>query len=124
MNNQLMASHMATILNTQVDLTWRWKDRDHNMWSPKDMRTSHLFYTLRMIWNNTLPEHMHVGKVKLYRFGSFYTERYMLQAIIHIYDELITRNNIEYGHQLELDEMRRKIEQYKSLRLSNERSKS
>lgn len=124
MYNVRICAEMAAKLNTQLQTDWRWRDRDGNMWSVKDMRTSHLFFTLRMIWNNTLPAYMHVGDVKLYRFGAFYTDQYMVNAIIHIYDELTTRNNVEYGHQLQLAEMHRKMDQYRQLRLAHESAKS
>ena len=71
---------------------------------PKDMRTSHMFYTLRMIWNNSCPASMRVGKVKLYNFSSHYTPNYMANAVYHIGNEL-GRRHLESWMEAELMEM-------------------
>lgn len=117
MRHLVLSNKVAQFLNTQIDTTWKWRTRDNTLIAPAQMRTGHIFNTLRMIWNNKLPDYMRVGDVRLYKFNSFYTDEYMAQAIIHLYDELLTRNNVTVEQQRQLAEMHRKMEQYKSLKL-------
>lgn len=73
--------------------------------SPTDMETSHLFYTLRMIWNNKMPESMHVGRVKQYYFPEFYTDNYFKIAIISIASELCKRTDLDFIFLRQLEAM-------------------
>lgn len=84
-------------------LGWRWRSSNGALNAPTDMETRHLFFTLRMIWNNSQPEQARVGAVRLYCFGPQYTVPYMRQAILHIGRELFTRPDIlpEWRSQLE-----------------------
>jgi hypothetical protein len=84
----------------ELDLNWRWKDRSNNFYYPKDMETKHLFFTLRMIWNHTMP--VKTGKYTLYRFGDFYTKKYMLEAVKHLAIELSKRKDLEPSWQMQL----------------------
>lgn len=74
---------------------WKWRERTGARVSPSDMETRHLFYTLRMIWNNRMPEHMRVGAVRLYDFGPHYTRDYFAQAILAIGRELRSRTDMK-----------------------------
>ena len=87
---------------------WRWRERNGMAYHlPQEMETRHLFYTLRMTWNNYMPDHMRVGRrVKLYNFGPYYTNVYMMQAVICIGAELFERNDIDLMWQTEIDQMR------------------
>ena len=86
--------------NYALDKTWRWKDRKHNFYYPKDMETSHLFNTLKMIWNHTMP--VKVGIYNAYTFPAFYTDAYMKQAIKHLTIELAKRNDLYPSSQMQL----------------------
>jgi len=72
-----------------------WKDRKGNFHNPKDMKTSHVFFALRMIWNNIVDRKMQIQPVRIYNFGSFYTSEYMTQAVKVLLKELSTRNDLE-----------------------------
>lgn len=85
---------------------WKWRERTGAFVSPSRMETRHLFYTLRMIWNNRMPAHMSVGKVRLYSFRSFYTRDYFAQAIIALGRELMGREDIAPVWRAELEQMR------------------
>lgn len=86
---------------------WTWRDRHNGHHTPQSMETRHLFYTLRMIWNHTMPPAAHVGyNVKRYSFGAFYTVEYMKTAVVHIAKELATRNNMRADWLRELEQMR------------------
>lgn len=84
---------------------FKWKDSTNKFHTPSSMETRHLFYTLRMIWNHTMPEEAKLKPYKKYYFGSFYTEKYLLEAIIHIYSELCTRKDISLKWEAELQKM-------------------
>lgn len=80
---------------------FQWRDSHGRFHSPIEMETRHLFFTLKMIWNHSAPEHMKLKPYKKYSFGPGYTAEYMLKAIKALSAELKTRDNIElYLHQL------------------------
>lgn len=85
---------------------WRWRDRTGQFHRPQDMETRHLFYTLRMIWNNFMPPEMRVGAVKLYDFGPSYTKPYLADAIEHLYRELEKRTDMTQQWSDELNAMK------------------
>lgn len=93
----------------KVDLPahrWQWRDRDGNMHDPSSMETRHLFYTLRMIWNHSMP--LEVGhNVRRYRFGPHYSPGYMAQGIRFIGSELMTRTDLTPTMISELRQMAR-----------------
>ena len=78
----------------QLAKRWKWKTKNNEFLLPEEMRTSHLFYTLRMIWNNTCPPHTRVGNVRLYNFGPYYTHEYLKQAVGQLSFELRRRDDL------------------------------
>lgn len=104
----LMPNPIALLTSAALVPGWRWRSRDGTMHDPTQMETRHLFHTLRMIWNNWMPRHMHVGKrIQYYRFQpKFYPDSYMAEAIIHCWNELQQRDDLTRQWQHEIDEMR------------------
>ena len=86
----------------EVARPFLWRDRHGHHHPPARMETRHLFYTLRMIWNSTMPASARLPG-NLYSFGPTYTRKYMLSAIVAIVPELATRNNMtpEWRRQLQ-----------------------
>jgi hypothetical protein len=85
---------------------WEWRDRHGIMWDPRRMETHHLFYTIRMIWNNSMPLHMRVGNVIVYTFPDMYTIQYMRDAVLHLGKELLRREDkLAYWQKDELRQM-------------------
>lgn len=85
---------------------WRWITSRGEHMPPASMATTHLFFTLRMIWNHSMPRHMHVGyNVKRWRFGIRHRPSYMRQAIVHLGAELFTRTDLPAWMQEELRQM-------------------
>ena len=84
---------------------FEWKDRNNNFYCVEDMATRHLFFTLRMIWNHTMPEEAKLKPYNKYKFGEFYTEAYLMDAIINIYYELIKRPDIMPAWRADLEHM-------------------
>lgn len=93
-------------INSEIDYLWRWKDQLEVFHIPSEMTTSHLFYTLRMIWNHTMPENIKLTPYKKYKFGPYYTDRYIKEAITRIGAELFTRTDINKNFMNELQFMK------------------
>ena len=68
------------------------------MHQPKDMGTSHIFYTIRMIWNHTVPEHLKIRPFRGYNFSPFYTVEYMEQAMAVLSEELARRGSLSIDY--------------------------
>lgn len=100
--------------STKVAPEWAWRTAHEGLIRPHVMRSSHLFYTFRMIWNNTMPPEVHVGhNINYYRFGGAYTKRYLAEAIVNIGTELFKRTDLDPWMRDELDEIARHFAKYK-----------
>lgn len=75
------------------------------MHKPQEMATSHLFFTLRMIWNCKMPVAARLPPVNLYNFGPTYTDEYFKTAIAHLYVELCNRNDLSQEAKRGLEHM-------------------
>jgi hypothetical protein len=84
--DQLLGKHVAT--------DFIWKTRNDEFLHPAQMHTKHLYHTLRMIWNHCAPDHLKIHPYQKYRFGPYYTKEYMGKAIVAIYHELASRDNL------------------------------
>lgn len=80
-----------------------WRDRSYNYHPPKNMETRHLFHTVRMIWNHTMP--LKLEPYNRYKFGPFYTKEYMAKAVRIMVPELATRNDIDERWRDDLNRM-------------------
>lgn len=90
----------------EVARGWRWRTAKEGDVLPAEMETRHVFYTLRMIWNNTVPEHMEVGVDPIYyRWGPRHPRSYLLEAVRHLGRELSTRQDMTPEWQRELAQM-------------------
>ena len=85
--------------------SWEWRTRGGEMVLPRSMETRHLYYTLRMIWNNFMPADMRVGNFRPYAFGRFYTRKYLQEAIGNLGTELASRGDIRPAWMEELQQM-------------------
>lgn len=74
--------------------SFRWRDKDGIMHPVEEMSTRHLFYTVRMIWNHSVPEEFRLRPYRPYKFSTFYTPRYMSDGVGAMLDELSRRENI------------------------------
>ena len=73
---------------------FHWRDSKGVFHTPQSMATRHLFCTLRMIWNHRMPEEAKTHNYIKYKFGAFYTRRYMLQAVEELAFELKKRTDL------------------------------
>jgi hypothetical protein len=74
--------------------------------SVKVMATRHLFNTLRMVWNMTMPADATLSRVTYDGFGPEYTPAYLKQAITCIYSELLGRDDVTPAMLADLKKMR------------------
>ena len=88
-----MTHEAATASPRNVAETFRWRSHDGAHHDPKNMATRHLFYTIRMIWNNTMPAAARLPG-NLYTFGPTYHRDYLLQAVKALSQELATRTDM------------------------------
>lgn len=86
--NIVPTKQLQTFAEQHPATDFKWRDRHHKFHAVKDMATRHLFYTLRMIWNHTMPETAQFHPFQRYSFGRFYTDAYMQDAIRAIVAEL------------------------------------
>lgn len=99
-------SSLSVFSTIVPDKRWTWLTARRQQLAPAEMETSHLFHTLRMIWNNFMPAHMRVGAVKLYTFNpDIWPESYLGQAIRQIGRELFNRRDIAPWQKYELERM-------------------
>lgn len=73
---------------------WKWRTKDGRHFRVKEMATAHLFNTILMIWNHTMPESAKFRPFREYEFGEFYTKEYMVAAVQHMATELVTRDDV------------------------------
>ena len=85
---------LALLGKTEVAADWRWRDRSGEFHRPAHMETRHLYFTVRMIWNHTMPEQYRFKGYKRYKFRSFYTEAYMVEAVYALSKELFQRDDL------------------------------
>lgn len=98
-------STIAVIAALDPD-TFKWRDQRGREHRVKDMSTTHLFYTLRMIWNHSMPTDAQVGiDIRRYTFPPFYTHAYMRQACALMFEELGTRTNLPVHLKKEFTQM-------------------
>lgn len=99
-----MTSHITTAQAYDAQ-TFAWRDRTGQFHLVERMETRHLFYTLRMIWNHTMPTSARLPG-NLYRFGPTYTRKYMIDAIRAIVPELAQRKDMTPDWTTQLERMK------------------
>ena len=81
-----------------------WLDQYGTPHPVHSMRTSHLFFVIRMLWNHSAPEHLQLRPFKRYRIHR--SPEYIAGILPVIYDQLMTRDDLAENHRRELDIMR------------------
>ena len=88
-------------------LRWQWRDAEGNFHYPDQMVTRHLFHTIRMIWNHSMPPHMRTGPHRRHSFmHPIYTTEYMQDAIRFGLPELLKRQDITPQWRRDIEFMR------------------
>lgn len=91
--------------NRSIAKLWTWRDTKGQFHEPATMETRHLFYTLRMIWNHSMPESVRLRPYRHYDFGPFYTAEYLQHALLHIGRELLQRSDLRPDWKADLAHM-------------------
>ncbi len=90
----------------------RWLTHDKGSIKPKEMATTHLFNTIKMIWNHTVPEDMKLKPYKKYKIDTrVYTHSYISQILRLLLQELSTRSDTELimRDMIRIDNMMKKL---------------
>lgn len=83
-----------------------WRMSSGHTIAPAEMRTSHLFHTVRMIWNNKMPEAAQTCEYfRRYCFGDQYPDSYMVDAIRCMVPELFNRGDLTLSERAEIQKM-------------------
>lgn len=100
-NSDLMEIRTVATEEGVMDIdNFRWRTKDRGvMLKPSEMDTKHVFFTLRMIYNNSVPDTYRHQPVRIYKFDDFYTDEYMALACRAMIIELSRRNDLtSYFH--------------------------
>ena len=100
-----MEHFLQTAKILQPAPNFRWRDRHGTLHDPKNMLTRHLFYTLKMIWNHSMPGAARLLPYKSYSFGSSYSREYMVSAVRALAVEISKREDIWPDWQKQIDHM-------------------
>jgi len=73
---------------------WKWRGQHGRHFRVKEMATAHLFNTILMIWNHTMPESARFPPFRQYQLGDFYTKAYLVTAVQNMATELVTRDDV------------------------------
>lgn len=93
-------SEILPEISKQVISDFSWRDRTGVFHKVEDMDSRHLYYTVMMIWNHSVPEIIKFRPFREHVFSSFYTGRYMLDAVVIMLKELSLRYSAD-NNQLE-----------------------
>lgn len=79
--------------NNRISGLYQWRDRSGNFHHPGEMETRHIYYTVCMIWNHTMPVKTRPD-YRRYEFSWYYTNDYMKLSVIMLVKELFRRDDI------------------------------
>ena len=89
-----MSSIVVNIQDKELSAPFKWKTRTNDLLRVDQMETRHLFFTLRLIWNHTMPPEARLPEGNRYQLGYFYTAEYLESAIKAISHELSGRTDM------------------------------
>lgn len=78
---------------TNLSGLYQWRDRTGQFHHPGEMETRHLFHTVCMIWNHTMPVKTRPD-YRRYEFSWYYTDAYMKLSVVMLVKELFRRDDI------------------------------
>lgn len=81
-------------LPPMLDPNFRWETMECKILTTREMNTWHLFNSLKMIWNNTVPAHCRVSNFKPYSGIDKWPKRLRQHAITCLYHELCLRPDV------------------------------
>lgn len=105
-------------MSFELSNQFRWRTNGGPELLPQEMDTHHLYYTLRMIWNHTVPAKHHFPCYRRYTFDPSYTKDYLLQAIPALLEELSKRTDILPSWKVGLNFMMKRAEMMRQEKLN------
>lgn len=84
----------------------KWRTSGGKSTRVTDMETTHLFYTIRLLWNTYMPEPLALGTQKVSYFTvELYTHTYLKEVIRAMYKELGIRQDLDWDLEGQLEQM-------------------
>lgn len=81
------------------DKSFCWRQQNGNFIPVEQMDTSHIYHTIKLIWNFYCPTEFEIPIASKYtEFGSYYTLAYLCEAIKALCDEFESRTDIPGKH--------------------------
>lgn len=101
----------ATLRNNKlpVNPNFYWIQHDCTPIHPTKMRTFHLFASLKMIWNNMVPEHMRIQPYRKWGGIPQMDRGYRRQAVANLFNELMNRPDRTPGMEEAMREMAKHV---------------
>ena len=96
---------MSLIKSPPTVYRWRTHQGEHVL--PSEMETGHLVYSLRMVFNHTVPEEFRVPGGKRWADIDHWPADYLRASVKHLMEEAIKRKDLTAGHAAILHGMRR-----------------
>lgn len=94
-DNKILCPSCSSNLLSKVTGEFKWIGSDYVEYDPTEMETRHLFYTLKMIWNHSAPEHLKIRPYRKYNFDTkVYTKEYIKKAVRCLSKELSSRDDM------------------------------
>lgn len=90
--------NLKFILGNYKKSTFIWVNRANLGNTVDKMRTKHLYHTVVQIWNYLAPDLLSIHPHRKVKFPDHYTENYLVDALVHMYHELETREDINDFH--------------------------
>ena len=103
---------------------YTWRDQKGQHHRPEDMSTSHLFNTLKMIWNHSVPAERQVKPFRQYPFGPFYSQEYINESVKMLMRELVNRTDLDHLQEAVMQLISVRIENMLQEEIGNARFKS
>lgn len=86
-------------------LEWKWKTQDGLHLAPSEMKTSHIYHTLCMLWHHTMPADAELHPHTRHRLGSRFTEAYTRVAVRILLVELLARDPLPVLYLTKIQQM-------------------
>jgi hypothetical protein len=103
----------------QIGGLYQWRDRQGNFHHPGEMESRHIFHTVAMIWNHTMPIKTRPDYQR-YEFGPYYTKDYLKLSVVMLVKELFRRDDLKPEWMATLDMMHAFVKSNEERLLSND----
>lgn len=99
-----------------VDSNFRWVCMDTRIMRPCEMKTSHLFNAVKMIWNHKVPAAWRIQPYTEYKGVTRWGKRETTWAVTNLMNELMNRSDLTEGMIDALKKMAEHFHQFKMLK--------